>query len=331
MANWYLLRDGQTLGPYPEETIREWIKTGQIGPEERLNREGDPNWLSLDMIPEFAGPAPAGPPPVPPPPPPPGTPFAAASFHSGDTSSTGVGSWISEAWRLMSANFGAAVLICVPILLSGAPLLIVILLWAMPVVSQLTRSGEDLNTVLQNLVAVENLAILASGSTLIALVLSWAVAFLLWPPLIFGITACFWDMIQTGTLTTAKLLSGIGRFFSMLAWGLFFCVISGVGAGIVGLVPAVGQLLSTLISFPIAAWMALSLYDMVARDVGIIEGISRGWSVLCKNWLNVSLMGLVAYVIINAGMLLCCVGALVALPLIQIAWGCAYRDLMAKR
>jgi len=60
MANWYLLRNGVTNGPYPEEQVREWVRAGQIAPDEKLNREGDPNWLSLDMIPEFAADKPAG-------------------------------------------------------------------------------------------------------------------------------------------------------------------------------------------------------------------------------------------------------------------------------
>jgi TM2 domain-containing membrane protein YozV len=70
MANWYLLRGGEAHGPYPEDQVREWIRAGQIAPDEKLNREGDPNWLSLDMIPEFAadrpppGTAPAYTPPV---------------------------------------------------------------------------------------------------------------------------------------------------------------------------------------------------------------------------------------------------------------------------
>ena len=61
MANWYLLRNGQAHGPYPEAQVREWVKAGQIAPDEKLNREGDANWLSLDMIPEFAADRPAAP------------------------------------------------------------------------------------------------------------------------------------------------------------------------------------------------------------------------------------------------------------------------------
>lgn len=63
MASWYLLRNGQTYGPYPEEQIRQWVRAGQIAPDEKLNREGDANWLSLDMIPEFGADRAAAPPP----------------------------------------------------------------------------------------------------------------------------------------------------------------------------------------------------------------------------------------------------------------------------
>lgn len=53
MANWYLLRNSQSCGPYPEETIRQWIRTGQITANEKLAREGNANWLAQDKIAEF--------------------------------------------------------------------------------------------------------------------------------------------------------------------------------------------------------------------------------------------------------------------------------------
>jgi TM2 domain-containing membrane protein YozV len=65
MANWYLFRDNQTHGPYAEEQIREWIRTGQVLPADKLCREGDQNWSSADMLPEFAGEAAKAPPPSP--------------------------------------------------------------------------------------------------------------------------------------------------------------------------------------------------------------------------------------------------------------------------
>jgi TM2 domain-containing membrane protein YozV len=57
-----LLRNGSPYGPYPEEQIREWIKSGQIAPDEQLNREGDATWQPLSAIPEFAAERAAAPP-----------------------------------------------------------------------------------------------------------------------------------------------------------------------------------------------------------------------------------------------------------------------------
>ena len=65
MANWYLFRDSQTHGPYAEEQVKEWIRTGQVLAADKLCREGDQNWSSADMLPEFAGEAAKAPPPPP--------------------------------------------------------------------------------------------------------------------------------------------------------------------------------------------------------------------------------------------------------------------------
>lgn len=48
MANWFLFRDNQPHGPYTDEQIREWVRAGQIRPDEKLSRQGDSNWLSLE-------------------------------------------------------------------------------------------------------------------------------------------------------------------------------------------------------------------------------------------------------------------------------------------
>jgi TM2 domain-containing membrane protein YozV len=61
MSNWYLLRNNATNGPYPEEQVREWIKTGQLLPEEQLCREGDTTWAAASMTADFAADFPAAP------------------------------------------------------------------------------------------------------------------------------------------------------------------------------------------------------------------------------------------------------------------------------
>ena len=65
MSNWFLWRNGSPYGPYPEEQIREWIKIGQIAPDEQLNRQGEPSWQPLGAIADFAAEKAAAPAPMP--------------------------------------------------------------------------------------------------------------------------------------------------------------------------------------------------------------------------------------------------------------------------
>jgi hypothetical protein len=60
--NYYLARDGQTYGPYPEESILTMLQEGQVVPEDLLCPEGESEWVSLHEIPAFA---PSTPPPMP--------------------------------------------------------------------------------------------------------------------------------------------------------------------------------------------------------------------------------------------------------------------------
>jgi hypothetical protein len=60
--NYYLARDGQTYGPYPEESILTMLEAGQVVPEDLLCAEGGSEWVPLNQIPAFA---PATPPPIP--------------------------------------------------------------------------------------------------------------------------------------------------------------------------------------------------------------------------------------------------------------------------
>ena len=57
--NYYLARDGQTYGPYPEESIPTMLQAGQIVPEDLLYAEGGSEWVPLNQIPAFAAAVPA--------------------------------------------------------------------------------------------------------------------------------------------------------------------------------------------------------------------------------------------------------------------------------
>jgi uncharacterized RDD family membrane protein YckC len=53
---WYYLRDGKTMGPVPEGSIRAWLESGFLQPDDLLWRAGMKQWLPLAMLAEFGGP-----------------------------------------------------------------------------------------------------------------------------------------------------------------------------------------------------------------------------------------------------------------------------------
>ena len=59
--NYYLAREGQTYGPYPEESIPTMLHADQLVPEDLLCAEGSSEWVPVNQIPAFA---PAAAPPV---------------------------------------------------------------------------------------------------------------------------------------------------------------------------------------------------------------------------------------------------------------------------
>ena len=72
MANIHINRSGTALGIFPEEEVKEGLKTGRFVGTDLGWREGMPSWLALAQFPEFAlagavPPAPGAPPPTIPP------------------------------------------------------------------------------------------------------------------------------------------------------------------------------------------------------------------------------------------------------------------------
>lgn len=74
-AEYYVVQNGQQIGPVTREQIVEALTAGQIGPNDLVWKDGLPNWVAIGTLPELAPPTRNGPPPLPPtngPPPLPG-------------------------------------------------------------------------------------------------------------------------------------------------------------------------------------------------------------------------------------------------------------------
>lgn len=243
-------------------------------------------------------PPPGGPPPEGPPP---GAPQPAA-----------IGPWVSEAWQLVVNNLGMAI---VMMLVPAVPMIIawvILMLFGLP--AAITGGAGELGSAL------------AGGSMIIGSIVALAFLVVVLPALYLGILSCFWDMLQTGRLTFDRITAGIPMFGSAIGLGIIFAFINVVLSAVAGVIPIIGALVSFVLMFPLAAWMALAFYHMAVQQVGPIDALSFGWSHLMSDLWNLSLLGVVAWLITLAGMVACGVGVLVAAPVTYAAWGACYRD-----
>jgi uncharacterized RDD family membrane protein YckC len=58
---WYYLKDDRQLGPVPESSIRAWLESGFLTPEDLLWRSGMSDWTPVTELPEFGGASPSQP------------------------------------------------------------------------------------------------------------------------------------------------------------------------------------------------------------------------------------------------------------------------------
>ncbi len=51
--DWYYLKNGRTLGPVPEQSIRAWLGSGFLSPQDLLWRSGMTEWTPVAELAEF--------------------------------------------------------------------------------------------------------------------------------------------------------------------------------------------------------------------------------------------------------------------------------------
>jgi hypothetical protein len=55
MSDWYYARDGQQTGPVSADQLKQWLRAGQLSPQDHVWREGLPEWLAIAKVPELVG------------------------------------------------------------------------------------------------------------------------------------------------------------------------------------------------------------------------------------------------------------------------------------
>lgn len=101
-----------------------------------------------------------------------------------------------------------------------------------------------------------------------------------------------------------------------------------LGAGIIiGLLQGIGTLLCIIPGFIVMGLFMFTFPLIVERNLGMFDAMSASLDVTKKNIIMFTLFAIVVQVLIPiVGAIACCVGLLVAYPLVFLTYACAYRD-----
>jgi uncharacterized membrane protein len=289
--------DGNQYGPTTEADVRLWIAEGRLNGQSMAKSETDATFRQLSTFPEFAealaarNPQP-GAAPVPPTP---------ATFVERDYD-LAIGGCITSGWEAVKKNFWPAV---------GVSLLVGLIMGAFnQVVSLFTRP------IMYEIIHQHHMTVRAGftlGSTsIIAAPVSTV--------LLAGLYQYFLKLIRGGNPTIGDAFGGfgpplgqlilLGLVQGLLIWvGCLFCVIPGI-------------------YLAVAWYLAAPLVIDKKMDFWSAMELSR--KMVSKHWFTVFGLLIVYVLMILAGVLACCIGVFVALPIGIAALMYAYETIFGE-
>lgn len=106
------------------------------------------------------------------------------------------------------------------------------------------------------------------------------------------------------------ILIGLVLFFLIIAFGIVFVTSTLITFGLMlcCLIPLICLLIP--VGFAIGVWLRLSMIAIVVEDIGIFEGLKRGWKVLKENVGSITLMWLILDLAIRI-----LIGFIIAVPM----------------
>jgi hypothetical protein len=294
--------DRQQYGPVSADEVRRWIAEGRASAQTQALAEGATEWKPLSAFPEFAdllgaispaAPALAG---------------AVTRLPSPEELlardyDLDIGNCLTRSWELVKKHFWPIV---------GITLLVMVV---MGVINQLlgllTRSAIN-DMILNRRVSVGGILLI-----------------------------CGVSILSTPFYTI--LISGLYKYYLKLIRGES----AGIGDAFSGFGPAIGQLallglVSSVLNF-LAFFLCVlpSIYVSIAWTFAMPLVIDRGmgfWSamelsrkVVTKHWFLVFAFVLVMGLVAAAGLIACCIGLLVTIPIFWVSLMYAYEDIFGRQ
>jgi hypothetical protein len=285
--------DQKEYGPITSDDVCKWIAEGRLNAQSLAKAESDAEFRPLSAFPEFAGAlAPAAPPA-------PGTPSAGWLEHDYDLD---IGGCISRSWELVKNNFWPVV---------GINTLVVLILGAInQVFGLITRPA------INNMVAKHQV----SPGGIFIIFLTIMISCPIYTVLMAGLFKYFLKLIRGESAGVGDAFSGFGPVTGQLILlSLVMNILMIIGC-VLCVIPGIYLAVAWLFAMPL----------VIDRQMNFWDAMESSRKMVNKHWFLVFAFLLVYTLLSLAGLIACCVGVFVTLPIGLGALMYAYETIFSR-
>jgi hypothetical protein len=294
--------DQKEYGPVSVEQLRQWISEGRVNGQTMARPEGETEWKPLSAFADFAELLQGTPSQAPLPPTLGGTRLPATSALDRDYN-LDIGACIARSWELVKQNFWPVV---------GVSLLIMVISGVINQVIGLASGPAMRGMILQRHISPGGLSIILGTSMLGSPIYTLLMA---------GLFKYYIKLIRAEGPTIADAFAG----FSPLAGQLLLLGL------VTGFLNTLGFILCILPGIYLSVSWIFALPLVVDRNLGFWDAMELSRKVVAKHWFIVFAFLLVIGLLAACGIIACCVGVFVTMPIASIALMYAYEDIFGRQ
>ena len=294
--------DQKEYGPVTADHMRLWLAEGRVNGQTSVWAEGATGWQPLSAFPEFADvlrptlpitpPLAAGGPAVVP-----------TEVILGRDYALDIGYCIARSWALLKVHFWPLV---------GITSLVAVVIVVINQVLGLVSGPAIRGMIYQHQVSVRGISVILAVSILGTPV--YAV-------LIAGLFKYCLKLIRGQPAGIADAFSGFGPAFGKL-------VLLGLVSGCLSLIGYLFCLIPGI--YLVVAWM-FAIPLVIDRGLGFWDAMELSRKVVSKHWFLLFALQIVSALLATCGLIACCIGILVTMPLGFVTLMYAYEDLFGRQ
>jgi uncharacterized membrane protein len=289
--------DGKQYGPINADEMRKWIAEGRLNAQSLVKAESDAEFRTLSTFPEFADAfgTQSAMPDVPPP-------IAGSADWAQRDYDLDIGDCIRRGWEMVKNNFW-------PIVGVNALVLIV-----MVVINQIF--GAFTGPAINNMVVRHQFSSVAIFEVILTTVISAPI----YAVLTAGLYKYYLKMIRGENAGIADAFSGFGPMTGQL-------ILAGLVVNILSMIGYIFCLLPGI--YLVIAW-SFSIPLIIDRRMNFWDAMELSRKLVSKHWFLVFGFLLVSGLVAAAGVLACCIGIFVTMPISFAAIMYAYETIFSK-